>query len=519
MKFQYLFILFFFYPIFNCSAQNEAPVVSDLSASVNWQENVINITYDIIDNESDPLEITVKISDNNGKTFLHSTTNLNGDLGYPIQAGKGKLITWDFNDSISDFTDFLILVEAGDNHSVDIQKIVNQVDSNRLYDYLTFIQGIRFNNNANHEAVLDSIYKHFQHYGLNPWIQYFPFNSTEGKNIIGMIPGIKNTSQTIIIDAHYDSVSDSPGADDNGSGVVGVLAAARILSQYSFDKSIKFIGFDLEELGLIGSAHYVSSGILMGEEVTGVLNFEMIGYYSNKPNSQTLPDGFNSLFPEAYTEIAANDFRGDFLISVGNTSSRKLDSTLVANAQLYVPELNIISLITPGKGKITPNLRRSDHASFWDAGIDALMLTDGANFRNPGYHKPTDVIDSLNFTFMAQNVKATIATIVALASPRHGDYKVTKITNPTSIVKSNEYCEPKISARNRQFLTINFQDCPIHHASMQLINLQGRILMERQFNSVSNLWNVNFPVSITTGIYLVRLKYDGKWYSKKILIQ
>lgn len=82
-----------------------------------------------------------------------------------------------------------------------------------------------------------------------------------GQNILGRKAGLKEENTTYLIDAHYDGVATAPAADDNGSGVAGILEAVRILSKYNFEHSLRFIGFDFEELGLVGSQRYVQNGI------------------------------------------------------------------------------------------------------------------------------------------------------------------------------------------------------------------------------------------------------------------
>ena len=180
------------------------------------------------------------------------------------------------------------------------------------------------------------------------------------------------------------------------------------------------------------------------EEVQGVFNFEMIGYYSEEPNSQTLPFGFSQLFPEAAQEVESQEFRGNFLTNVGNTASADLIERLEVGAENYVPELRVISLAVPGNGGIVPDLRRSDHASFWDQGYPALMLTDGANFRNNNYHQPSDTAGTLNFTFMRQVTQATLAALVEAAQPVNGG--TYEIESPVSYQHVHISPEAKITA-------------------------------------------------------------------------
>jgi hypothetical protein len=105
------------------------------------------------------------------------------------------------------------------------------------------------------------------------------------------------------------------------------------------------------------------------------------------------------------------------LTVVGNVASNSLITTYVDVAETYVPELRVISVAVPGTGTIAPDLRRSDHARFWDANMQALMLTDASEFRNFNYHTPGDSTGTLDFDFMKNVVKATVATAAQLAVP------------------------------------------------------------------------------------------------------
>ncbi len=236
--------------------------------------------------------------------------------------------------------------------------MVNQADSMRLHTDMDIMEGTRhYTAGAAHLAeVKDTLFGRFGQYGLAPYYQNFQFNSYQAQNIIGKKAGQVAENTVFIVDGHYDSVNNGPGADDNASAVIGVLEAARILSQYEFRRSIRFIGFDLEELGLRGSQEYVNNGILAGENVAGVLNFEMIGYYSERNNSQVFPPGFNLLFPAAYATVSADTFKGNFITNVANTSSSGIKQVFDACAATYVPALKVVSIEAPGNGR---NLRRT----------------------------------------------------------------------------------------------------------------------------------------------------------------
>lgn len=409
--------LFFLMPLL---AQNTPPQVSIQNVNVDVVMQQVTVTYNLADAQQDDCEVWLKVSLDGGAFYSAvEATDLSGDVGPDIVPGNLKTLVWNYAGTTAAPYDTRIRVFASDLQPIDIQAIVDQVDAAELEAQLSFVEGIRhFTANTVHlNAVRDSLENAFLNYGLETERHLFSFGSQTGQNILGRKAGAKDEAITFIIDGHYDGVANSPGADDNGSAVAGVLEALRILSQYEFEHSIRFIGFDFEEQGLIGSQRYVLNGINPNEDIQGVLNLEMIGYYSDEPGSQTLPFGFDLLFPQAVAEIAADQNRGNFLVVCGNANSNSLIGDYTSAAAQYVPDLRVIELEVAGNGQIAPDLRRSDHASFWDSGYKALMITDGADTRNPYYHTPADTIGTLNFEFMANVVKATLATLAGLAVP------------------------------------------------------------------------------------------------------
>ena len=131
-----------------------------------------------------------------------------------------------------------------------------------------------------------------QSYGYNTSREYFTASQNSGLpgssgiNIIAEKKGLSN--KTIELGAHYDTAG-SPGADDNISGTAGVLEVARILANQDTSKSIRFILYDLEEIGLQGSRHHVKQILDRKEKIEGVYVFEMIGYTNQSENSQQSP--------------------------------------------------------------------------------------------------------------------------------------------------------------------------------------------------------------------------------------
>jgi Zn-dependent M28 family amino/carboxypeptidase len=236
-----------------------------------------------------------------------------------------------------------------------------------------------------------------------------------GVNVIGVRAGTTLPDERVVVSAHYDSVPDCAGADDNGSGVAGTLEAARVLSQQPHARTFVVACWDEEERGLIGSSAYVERAKAAGDNIVLSLVFEMIGYRSTEPMSQETDPGLGSVFPDAEAQIAANDYRGDFLLVVNDESAAQAAADMQAIADgIGLPIVNLSLL--PALKTSLGGLRRSDHAPFWDADYPALFVTDTADFRNPHYHcaqLSSDALADIDFEFAIANVKAIVGAAQA----------------------------------------------------------------------------------------------------------
>ncbi|MDX1686253.1 MAG: M28 family peptidase, partial [Saprospiraceae bacterium] len=328
-------------------SQNQPPVIDNIDINFNAADQM-TITYDLQDAENDDAEISLRVSDDNGKTYTINTSGATGDIGYPVLPGNGKVIQWNYSGQIDMDGNYKLMLVADDRQPVDIQALVDGVDSTRLRNDLEVIEGVRHRTTgATHlENVKALIADRFDMYGLEDESVSWDRGGYDAKNIIGTKRGLSDQAEIYIIDGHFDTVDDSPGADDNGSAVAGVLEAARILAPYHFDKTIKFIGFDLEEAGLVGSNHFVNvDGLKAYETVGGVFNLEMIGYFNNTPNSQTFPFGFEQIYPQVYDTVRRDSFRGNFITNVGIETHPDLNQAFEDAATQYVPDLKVISLL------------------------------------------------------------------------------------------------------------------------------------------------------------------------------
>ncbi len=233
--------------------------------------------------------------------------------------------------------------------------------------------------------------------------------AVEGKQVSNIeveIPGAGHPSEIIIVGAHYDSLINTSGANDNGTGVAALIELARFFSTGKPTRTLRFVAFVNEEppffkTDRMGSLVYVERALANQDKIVGMISLETIGYYSSEPLSQKFPLPLLRLF---YPN------RGDFLALVGNfRSSRILKRSVKAFRQHGA---------FPSEGIIAPDwlvgVDWSDHWSFWKTGHPAIMVTDTAIFRYPFYHDPDDTPDKVNYDAMVRVVTGLQAVIAEL---------------------------------------------------------------------------------------------------------
>lgn len=290
-----------------------------------------------------------------------------------------------------------------------IHERIARITEARLTEHLRRMVGIRHHASAPDalEAAADYITDQFRAAGLAIHTHRFDAFGHRNRNIVGSTrDGSEGDRRRprLILAAHYDTVSTSPGADDNASGVAVMLEAARLLGGLSLSVPFGFIGFAQEEQDCLGSSQYALKARRAGLPIRGVIVLECVGYASQKPRSQKVLNGIPVATPDV----------GDFLGVVGNAAAAELKEGFETAAIRYVPDLPLVGLLVPDAGHGFPDTRRSDHAPFWDAGYPALMMTDTANFRNPAYHQPTDRIETLDLSYMVKVTKAITAYLTGV---------------------------------------------------------------------------------------------------------
>lgn len=265
---------------------------------------------------------------------------------------------------------------------------------------------------ANLNAAADFISQRLATLGYHVTEQPYQAGELPVRNIIAERRGTEEPDRVIVIGAHYDTVVGSPGADDNASGVALLLELARLHAETRFRKTVRFVAFTLEEPPFFRSRHmgsriYARSLKERGDQIEAMLCLESVGYYSQEPGSQSFP------FPVFWLRWQYPT-TGHFITIVSNDDSQPLQ-TQVRDGLVAHMDLQVETYTGPWW---IPGVDWSDHRSFWNEGYPAVMLTDTALFRNPHYHRPTDLPDTLDYKAMSNLVFGLAGALVTLDQRR-----------------------------------------------------------------------------------------------------
>lgn len=213
-------------------------------------------------------------------------------------------------------------------------------------------------------------------------------------------------AKNVIVGAHYDVHEETDGADDNASGVAGVLETARILAaeKSRLKHNIEFVFYTLEEPPYfrtqdMGSAVHARAIEKYKDKIAGVYILEMIGYFSTQ-NIQEYPLGLGLMYPA----------HGNFIAAISNFNSSGL-SRDYCDSMKKLNRLDCQRLVAPS---FITGVDFSDHLNYWELGIPAVMITDTAFFRNKNYHTQGDKVSTLNLQKMAYVVDGVVTTILNL---------------------------------------------------------------------------------------------------------
>ncbi len=271
-----------------------------------------------------------------------------------------------------------------------IQQMVSTVNPDSVLSFVRRLQNFRnrVSNSDSNMAAVNWIRNKFIEYGCDSVFTH-TFSTSYKPNVIGVKRGYAYPDNIYyVICGHLDAVSNCPGADDNGSGTTAVLEAARVMQNYNFEYSIRYIGFNAEEQGLIGSNAYAQMARNAGDSILGVFNFDMIGYAD--------------IVPENLEVIG----------KISNPNCSSFVNHIISSAATYVPELQT-------NRRMVTSLSGSDHHSFWQRGYVGFCGIEDYPLTNPYYHLSSDSIGSgfNNLTFCTNVIKAGVASLASLANP------------------------------------------------------------------------------------------------------
>jgi len=284
----------------------------------------------------------------------------------------------------------------------------SQID--RLYKDVEFLTEIRpyrnYRNLKTLEKVCTYIKSEFEKFNFNVEEQTWKAKGNEYKNLIASYQ--KEKEQRLIVGAHYDVCGDQPGADDNASAVAGLLETARLLieNDVKLDYGIDFVAYCLEEPPFYGTTEmgsYVHAKSLKEKDVNvlGMICYEMIGYFSDEPNSQEYP---TKELGNQYPSVA------NFIGVIG------IDEFFEFNEKVYklMSEDSTIDIVRAHFPDRDGLAGMSDQRNYWKFGYKALMINDTSFIRNPNYHLKSDTIDTLDFEKLSEVINSSYRAIIRM---------------------------------------------------------------------------------------------------------
>ncbi|HXB39567.1 MAG TPA: M28 family peptidase [Bacteroidia bacterium] len=295
----------------------------------------------------------------------------------------------------------------------------NNADTIRLKQHLEKIIKTRGPRNYINTAALDSvakyIYSQLNLYADSVHYQEYRVGLKTYKNVIGrffskkektIMLGPHYKEKTIVVGAHYDVCENQDGADDNASGVAGLLELARLLKGSELNYSIELVAYSLEEPPFfrteqMGSYVHARSLYRKGVPVYGMISLEMIGFFKDERKTQSYPLGFLKLFYGSrgnYITLVNKNFPGKFCRKF---SKQFIQSKCIRTKKFSGP-------------KFLPGVDFSDHLNYWKFGYRALMITDTSFYRNKNYHESTDTIETLDLKRMAKVTEAVFIGLTGL---------------------------------------------------------------------------------------------------------
>jgi len=376
------------------------------------------------------------------------------------------------------------------NTKVDISlsDIICQVNSSLLEKYVYNIQsfGPHPTGSSAIEEVKTYLFNEFSNMSVEVTYHPWAYEDKSGENIIASIPGRTSPENIIIACAHYDTIEVSPGADDDGSGIAAVLMMASILSQYTFNSTIKLILFSGEEQGLLGSNEYVRELKEQDINIIGVLALDKIGYAKTKEQGSIV----------RHHADPASSWMTDVIEKISNE---------------YMGEIGLNISRYPFDGS-------SDHKAFVDQGYSGSNLVEQS--LNPYYHTSEDLLKHMNMTYMRKVCQLSICTIASIAK---GHSNLSSDDIDISVIgKNNNPYQAKLSIiiENKKYT----QDTANLSITIEMNHIFRDVPVEiiKEFYTIPCIWNFSEevyntwqfhlgPQTYTTGFFILTVSIHGMY--------
>ena len=292
------------------------------------------------------------------------------------------------------------------------------VEQRRYVEDLLFIAAERPPESKHWLAVQNLCYDRLRALGYE--MEWYKYDS--GVNVVGRLPGTTKAAEQVIVSSHYDSLAGCPAADDNASGLAGLLEIARVLAKGKYERTLVVVCWDENEKGNLGASAFAADCAAQKKVIAANYVLEAIGYKSDLPNTQKLPFGLSWVFPDQTKVVQNNQSRADYLSLVydASLSQGPADVLTAMAARVSLKTLGMGLTEEQKTNLLLQGFRKSDHGPFWAKGYPGVLVSDSAEFRTPGYHclagKDTpDVLDPAFATQVIQTVLAASATSLAMA--------------------------------------------------------------------------------------------------------
>ena len=283
------------------------------------------------------------------------------------------------------------------------------IRSENLKNTVRYLTEINPSRSYDHPESMDKaaryVVQKFEEYGLRPEEQKV---AAAGRTYVNIVASVgPSEGRRVVVGAHYDVCGNQPGADDNASGIAGLLEIARFAKKHEAELPyrVDLVAYALEEAPFFGTKNmgsYVHAESLhhANSDVRGMICLEMIGFFSDEAASQSYPLALLRLFYPS---------TGNFIGVISNFESSSFAADIARH--MRATRVNVETLSAPS---FVIGVDFSDHRSYWQFGYDAVMITDTAFYRNPHYHRETDTIETLDFSRMQEVIKGICWSILNL---------------------------------------------------------------------------------------------------------